>query len=131
MCITCEGFCMGTGCQILVLIAKPNFVLILIQFCFAKCITGSEWGWQRGWQQLCWAELLGWREPPETPRVKGGQLGQVLTPVTTASPPLHSPHQHFLICFGQTQLDYLEPLLKIILLALGVSLSFLMGTSEE
>lgn len=67
MCITCEGFCMGTGCQILVLIAKPNFVFFVIQFCFAECILGSEWGWQRGWQQLCWAELLGWGAPPETP----------------------------------------------------------------
>lgn len=114
---------MGTGCQILVLIAKPNFVLFLISFALLSALLalngvgrgdGSSSAGQGYWAGTSW-NLLSLES-------RVGSLCRSLAPLTTVSPPLLSSHQHFLICFNQNQLDYLEPLirrLKIILLDFG------------
>lgn len=79
---------MGTGCQILVLIAKPNFVLFLISFALLSALLalngvgrgdGSSSAGQDYWAGV---HLL---KPPE-PGVKGGQSVQVPRPTDHCQP---------------------------------------------
>jgi len=140
-CITRDGFCMGAGCQILLLIPKPNFVFVFIIVLPCRM---NYWLLMELAEKML-AAVLGRVTGPGLhllTSLEAGVEGGCRCPLTAAScfpryrlcpvpasrccrclpaggtrpavcPQLPGSPGRFLICSRQNQVDYLQPLIRL------------------